>query len=179
MGRSGEVSIALSCESDTYGSDLVSSENKKISALIAEDHRSIAETYKMMLELEGHSVVVVYDGQECMEEFCRSLQHSKRSESKNTSSFDVVVLDYNLPRKDGVEIAKYILSLVPNQRIIMASSYPREIIMTSAQDLDRSIELITKPFDLADFVETLTTGKLAETIGGSLAAHKTADQLTQ
>jgi two-component system cell cycle response regulator CpdR len=159
----------------------LSTESKKIVALIAEDHQSIAEIYKMMLELEGHSVIVVQDGIDCIEEFDKRLQkmheHSGLAED---SPFDVVILDYHLPRRDGVEIAKHILSVAPGQRIVMASSYPKEIIQTSARDLDRSIELMTKPFDLVEFIETVTMKKRADTIGGpSATSGKTVDQVTQ
>jgi CheY-like chemotaxis protein len=39
----------------------------------------------------------------------------------SSSPFDVVVLDYRMPKKDGTEVAKEILDLNPNQRIIFES----------------------------------------------------------
>ena len=48
------------------------------------------------------------------------------SPPSTTSPFDVVVLDYKMPGKDGMEVAKEILTINPDQRIIFASAYVRD-----------------------------------------------------
>jgi CheY-like chemotaxis protein len=60
--------------------------------------------------------------------------------------FDVVVLDYRMPKKDGLEVAKEILALNPSQRIIFASAYVKETLRESVKELRQLVELLQKPF---------------------------------
>jgi len=152
--------------------------------LIAEDHQSIGETYKMMLELEGYDVTLSSDGQDCVEAFNHifKLTCLCHGQAEDSHPFEVVILDYHLPRKDGIEIVKHIQSVAPHQRIIVASSYPREVILRAAGDLDQSVELMTKPFDLEQFADTVSKRRTTETIGGNnktCSAGRFQEQLVQ
>jgi CheY-like chemotaxis protein len=72
------------------------------------------------------------------------------------SPFDAVILDYRMPRKDGLEVAKYILAANPSQRIIFASAYVKETLRESVKELRQVVELMQKPFlpeALLDVVE--------------------------
>ena len=86
------------------------------------------------------------------------------SSSSSTSSlfsplpppYDAVVLDYRMPKKDGLEVAKEILTLNPSQRIIFASAYVKETLREAVKELRQAVELIQKPFlpeELVDIVE--------------------------
>jgi CheY-like chemotaxis protein len=55
----------------------------------------------------------------------QSGSHSSFSRSRHLP-FDAVVLDYRMPKKDGLEVAKEILKMYPEQRIIFASAYIKE-----------------------------------------------------
>jgi CheY-like chemotaxis protein len=73
-----------------------------------------------------------------------------------SSPFDAVVLDYRMPKKDGLEVAKEILALNPSQRIIFASAYVKETLRESVRELRQVVELMQKPFlpeALVDVVE--------------------------
>ena len=70
--------------------------------------------------------------------------------------YDAVVLDYRMPKKDGLEVAKEILTLNPSQRIIFASAYVKETLREAVKELRQAVELIQKPFlpeELVDIVE--------------------------
>ena len=70
--------------------------------------------------------------------------------------YDAVVLDYRMPKKDGLEVAKEILTLNPSQRIIFASAYVKETLREAVKELRQAVELIQKPFlpeALVDIVE--------------------------
>lgn len=76
--------------------------------------------------------------------------------STTISPFDVVVLDYRMPKKDGLEVAKEILELNPSQRIIFASAYVKETLRESVKELRQIVELMQKPFlpeALVDVIE--------------------------
>ena len=60
--------------------------------------------------------------------------------------YDAVVLDYRMPKKDGLEVAKEILALSPSQRIIFASAYVEETLRESIKELSQIVELMQKPF---------------------------------
>jgi CheY-like chemotaxis protein len=78
------------------------------------------------------------------------------SSSSPSSPFDAVVLDYRMPKKDGLEVAKEILALNPSQRIIFASAYVKETLRESVKELRQVVELMQKPFlpeALVDVVE--------------------------
>lgn len=74
----------------------------------------------------------------------------------SSSPFDAVVLDYRMPKKDGLEVAKEILALNPSQRIIFASAFVKETLRESVRELRQVVELMQKPFlpeALVDVVE--------------------------
>src|ERR1041385_3991928 len=116
--------------------------------LVAEDEPNIAESYKLLLEFKGHEVVLTRDGEECTHSYKQSLSAS------SISSFDLVILDYRMPKKDGIQVAKEILSLVPTQRILLATAYVQDISISRLQEIPatRGVELIQKPFDFDTFL---------------------------
>ena len=122
--------------------------------LIAEDEYEISQAYKIALEERGHEVMLFEDGAECFEEYKR---HEKSKQSKKkSSSIDVVVLDYRIPKMDGMEVAKKILKINPKQRLIFASAYVKETLEDSVRQLKQPVELLQKPFEpemLADMIE--------------------------
>jgi response regulator RpfG family c-di-GMP phosphodiesterase len=60
-----------------------------------------------------------------------------------------------MPKKDGLETAREIVTLCPKQRIIFASAYTRETLMESTKELHQIVELIQKPFDLSYLIEVV------------------------
>ena len=132
--------------------------------LIAEDEPDIWKTYKVVLESRDHEAVIAEDGNKCLEIYKQELlEQQKRIDrddnyggnKKDRPPFDVVVLDYRMPKKDGLEVAKDILELSPNQRIIFASAYVRETLEDSVKQLKRVVELLQKPFVPDALVDTI------------------------
>jgi len=152
--------------------------------LVAEDEPYIADSYRMVLELHGHNVTLTKDGQECTDKYVAQLNNDtayhptsgldlndRRGSSGEQSvnligedqdPFDVVILDYRMPKKDGLAVAKQILQLRPNQRIIFASAYVRETLLDSVKELNMVVELLQKPFDLDVLVNTVEDKSLYE-----------------
>jgi CheY-like chemotaxis protein len=124
--------------------------------LIAEDETDVLRLYRKALERKGHTVVLAYNGEETL----KAYQDSRRTENSKTgktyvSGFDVVVLDYKMPRIDGMEVAKSILASNPNQRIIFASAFVKDTLAESVKKLDQAVELMQKPFELKALVDTI------------------------
>lgn len=147
---------------------------------MAEDERDICRTYEAALEGRGHEVIISVDGQECLniyrDNYREQLKGFNKSDnnadsnknnnnnlpipkvissSPSTSAFDVVVLDYKMPVMNGMEVAKEILKLNPQQRIIFASAFVHEPLMDSVKELKQVVELIQKPFEMSVLVDTI------------------------
>lgn len=137
--------------------------------LIAEDEPEILKPYQIALEARQHHVVSSESGEECLkiyhDEFLKTHHEGSRRSSDfhdvshlsslPTSPFDVVVLDYRLPKKNGMEVAKEILTTNPDQRIIFASAYVKDTLEDSVRQLKKVVELLQKPFEPDVLVETI------------------------
>ena len=126
--------------------------------LIAEDDVDISESYKDALESREHEVILAKNGEECLKRYNEEMKHTKSQRSKknhNYTPFDAVILDYKMPKKDGLQVAKEILELKPDQRTIFASAYLEEALEDSIKQLKRVVELMQKPFGVEALVDTL------------------------
>src|ERR671919_364616 len=125
--------------------------------LVAEDGEDIKTIYYMSLVERGHKIILTSDGEECLMVYRQKLQEQQRYHDKDTSSspFDVVILDYKMPKKDGLQAAKEILDINPEQRIIFASAYVKETLVESVKELKRVVELMQKPFSMSALVDTV------------------------
>jgi len=122
--------------------------------LIAEDESDILEQYVIMLENSGHTVVGAKDGEECLKIY-REAENSSSQLEDNTSPFDVVVLDYRMPKKDGIEVAKEIVAMNRRQRIIFASAFVEETFLDSIKNIGQVMEIMQKPFKLSALVDAI------------------------
>lgn len=127
--------------------------------LVAEDEATIANQYRAVLEENKHTVKITYDGEECLQAYYDGLDNSAHEKpdgrSRRRPPFDAVVLDYRMPRKDGMEVAREILAIEPKQRILFASAYVVDTLVESVKNLQQVVELLQKPFDLYEFVDLL------------------------
>jgi DNA-binding response OmpR family regulator len=104
--------------------------------LIAEDEKQIAESLKKNFSEEGYNAVIAIDGEE-------ALQFSK------STKFDLILLDWKMPKLTGLEVCKYI-RLNDNKVPI--------ILITALGDISNKVEAlnagaddyITKPFSFEE-----------------------------
>ncbi len=111
--------------------------------LIVEDEVDLVEEYKIFLETHHHTVTTELDGESALKTY-----FSKLDEDSESIPFDMVILDYQLPRKNGMEVAVGILSKCPKQRILFASAYVEDTLKESIKNLKQIVELLQKPFSL-------------------------------
>jgi CheY-like chemotaxis protein len=126
--------------------------------LVAEDDNDTVVLYKRALEERGHQVTVTNNGEKCLDVYHKELQiiTSNTNLSDHIQPFDAVILDYKMPKINGMEVAKEILAVNSHQRIIFASAYVKETLIDSIQRLNKIVELIQKPFGedvLVDAIE--------------------------
>lgn len=105
--------------------------------LVIEDSKEISDSLKMALEAECYVVDLADDGE-------------KGSFLGRTNDYDVIILDYTLPKKDGLQVCKEIREDKKTVPIIMLSG--RSEVETKAQLLNSGADdYITKPY----FIEEL------------------------
>ena len=101
---------------------------------MVEDDQSVAEMMGMFFEKEGWSMDVATDGEQAVKMF-----------AKNPDQYDLITLDLNLPKKDGIEVAKEVCAITPSIPIIMltARSSEEEQIQGFNAGAD---DYVSKPF---------------------------------
>lgn len=102
--------------------------------LIVEDDQSVAEMMSLFFKKEGWTEDLAVDGEQAVAMF-----------KANSTQYDLITLDLNLPKKDGIAVTKEIRALSPKVPIIMLTARDTE----SDQVLGLGIgadEYVTKPF---------------------------------
>lgn len=104
--------------------------------------------YCALLRDRGHNVILTKDGEECLIRY--NDEFKKLRETTNVREhmlpFDAVILDYKMPKMDGLEVAKEIISMNPHQRIIIASAYSSDIFEEASGHFHLPLEILQKPF---------------------------------
>ncbi len=101
---------------------------------MVEDDNSVAEMMKMFFAKEDWNVEIAEDGVQAIEKF-----------KQDSKKYDIITLDLNLPKKDGMQVAKEIREISKQIPIIMLTARDSE----SDQILGLGIgadEYVTKPF---------------------------------
>jgi len=106
--------------------------------LVVEDEADLADAIARGLRREGYAVDVAYDGDEAVEK-------------ASVNDYDVVCLDLNLPRLDGIEVVRRIRADDVGQ--------PTRVLMLTARDSTRdritgldegADDYLVKPFDFEE-----------------------------
>ena len=119
--------------------------------LIAEDNAETASLYRKVLTDRGHVVNLAQTSEKCLEIYSERLYgiQSNTFANSHIQPFDAVILDYNLPDRNGLEVAKEILAINSHQRIIFVSG-------RSINELNMPVEILQRPLSnqvLIDIVE--------------------------
>lgn len=109
--------------------------------LVIDDERSIRNTLKDILGLEGYVVDVAENGTTGLE-----LIRSK--------DFDIVLCDIKMPEMDGIEVLKKIMEIKPESTVIMISGHGN--IDTAVEAIKHgAFDFIVKPLDLNRLLITI------------------------
>jgi len=100
--------------------------------LIIDDEIDILTLFKDFMEVFGHKVEIAIDGQSGLEKF-------------RNSNFDLVVMDYRMHGKDGIQTSKDILNIDKNAKILFVSA--DSSIKNKAIDMG-AVGFLLKPFDI-------------------------------
>lgn len=112
--------------------------NNEMRILVVEDEKRLAEVIKKGLVEEGYSVDIAYDGAEG--------QYMAES-----ASYDLVILDIMLPKKDGVTICQELRIRGINTPILMLTA--KDSVEDRVKGLDSGADdYLVKPFAFSELV---------------------------
>ena len=114
---------------------------KKI--LIVEDEKSLAQAYQTILEKHGYAVQLAYDGEEALALI-------------NKDSVDLILLDINMPKMNGLEMLKQMDKEVLNNRVIVFSNQDTQT------DIDEAFRLGAKRYLLKSWASPQDLVKVVE-----------------
>jgi DNA-binding response OmpR family regulator len=106
--------------------------------LYAEDDDTTRQVVSGQLTDEGFEVVTAKDGQEAIA-------------ALTARTFDLVLLDIRMPRKDGLEVLEFVRSKKLKARVIMLTGVDELSIAIRAVKLGAN-DYMTKPFGLEDLL---------------------------
>jgi two-component system cell cycle response regulator CpdR len=112
-----------------------------------EDEPEIATLYSHVLIDKGHEVTLARTAEDCLKIYSDSL-HREQMEKKilrDVQPYDVVILDYKMPDRNGLEVAKEILAINSRQRIVFVSAFVRKWLYDSLKELNIPVEFLQKP----------------------------------
>jgi len=106
--------------------------------LLVEDDKRLAGVIKRGLMEEGYSVDSVYDGEEAQY-------------MAETTSYDIIILDIMLPKKDGIVVCQELRSKRLNMPILMLTA--KDSIEDKITGLDAGADdYLTKPFAFSELL---------------------------
>ncbi len=138
-----------------------------LKVLIAEDEEDIAHQYRMALNALGHEVTLTKNGEECIKKYDYALTFNE----KRLTPYDVVVIDYLMPVKDGLSLTKEILKKCPNQRIIIVTAHGPKLLPRLIE-LEGQVEVLNKPIPLTTLIARIENKKQKETAKKMYSALK-------
>ncbi len=114
---------------------------KPLSVLIVDDDRDFGRSLANFLRLEGHQVVLAFDGEAAVEKF-------------QAREFDVAFLDVQLPGMNGVESFLEIRKLKPDAKVFMMTGFSVEELLREAMD-NGALGVFQKPLDMDEVLKAL------------------------
>jgi len=119
-----------------------------LNILIAEDEEDIAEQYKIGFEDRGHKVKITYNGVECINVYRRARQ---TLDDEDPIIYDAVIIDHNMPLKNGATLAEEIRIINPKQIIVFATAYGNQLI--TGLDSFEDVDILAKPLSIKNLIK--------------------------
>ena len=111
--------------------------------LLAEDEQEVRESTETLLRGLGFDVVAAADGREALEQFRLDPQR-----------FTAVLMDFTMPRMNGLEAYQAMRELDPGCRVILTSGYQEPTALAGGK-ASLFAAFLPKPYDRRDLIQAL------------------------
>lgn len=113
-------------------------ENTRI--LLVDDEDSVRTFALRALRKKGYDVIG-----------CNSAENALET-LENDKNFQLLITDMVMPGQNGIELAKQVLEILPDIKIILASGYSEDILKGEFANIE-NLSFIPKPFSLLDLTQ--------------------------
>lgn len=117
------------------------SDSPKHRLLVVDDEHDLTELLSEFLGSEGYDIKTAVDGEQAI----RILEAER---------FDAVLLDILMPKRNGIDVLKYITKNHPATKTVMVTGHSDLRSAVEARQLGAA-EFITKPYHLQTILSTL------------------------
>ncbi len=107
--------------------------------LVVDDNRDLGELTSEILEERGFKVNIAFDGESALARI-------------KQEPYDLMILDYRLPRMSGLTVLERTLRIRPNLKTIMISAFGDDSTRARAQELG-AYGFLDKPFKIDGLVK--------------------------
>jgi CheY-like chemotaxis protein len=114
--------------------------------LVVDDEPLVADAVCMLLSVDGHTAETAVSGEQALAKY-------------QPGKFDIIILDYEMPKMKGDELAVAIREKSPHQPIVMLTAYG-ELVRAKGPELLGIDVVVDKPFQL-DTLRNAITQSLA------------------
>jgi CheY-like chemotaxis protein len=111
----------------------------QITILVAEDEAPLRDLLVKILHPAGYQLLIASDGKQALE-----------IAEQHTGPIDLLLSDIGMPELSGVALARAITAKHPATKIILTSTYLRDIFV-----MDRSWQFIAKPYVPAQILDSV------------------------
>ncbi len=130
---------------------------KSFTLLYVEDDKATVEVMEEVLKSKVKEFFVAYDGEEGIQSYKKNMP-------------DIILTDINMPRLNGIEMAKEIKKINPSQAIILLTAFNENNLLHQSVDLGVD-GYVTKPItDISKVIDPLR--KTAQRLQGVLDKQK-------
>jgi CheY-like chemotaxis protein len=106
--------------------------------LVVEDEAGVRDLVVRRLDLLGYDSIIAEDGEEGVSVF-----------RERMNKIDLVMLDYKMPKMNGVEAFGELIRIKPDVKVILSSGYTEDVVMESFPG-QRPGGVLHKPYDMAN-----------------------------
>jgi two-component system, cell cycle sensor histidine kinase and response regulator CckA len=110
--------------------------NRKKTILLVEDETGVRDLVVRRLDKLGYSAITAVDGEEGIGVFQERL-----------SEIDLVMLDFAMPKMNGVEAFRELIRIKPDVKVILSSGYTEDVLLQSFPDR-RPAGVLHKPYKM-------------------------------
>ena len=110
--------------------------------IITDDEPLLVRVFAAYLSKAGYEVIKTFDDGDAL---VQSLKSSGQSS-------DILILDYRMPKMDGLAAAKILKPIFPQMKIVLCSAYP----LAEKSSMDLFDAVLQKPVSGKALVETIS-----------------------